>query len=43
MSEENNKLQKVESAVNIGSVIFSVVLIALQVAGLFMGRPPTKI
>ena len=42
MSEENNKLQKVESAVNIGGIALSAALVVIQIVGLFRGRP-TKI
>jgi len=43
MSEENNKLQKVESAASIGSAILSTVLVVFQVIGLFRGRPFSKV
>ena len=44
MSDKNtSKMEKVAFAANIGSVVFSVVLVAVQVAGLFFGRPVKKI
>ena len=44
MSEEKeSKFKKVESAASIGSVVLSVVLVALQIVGLFRGRPIKKI
>lgn len=43
MSDENtSKMNKFESVANVGSVVLSVVLVALQVMGLFRGRPITK-
>lgn len=43
MSEENNKLQKVESVASVGSAILSTVLVVFQVIGLFRGRPISKV
>jgi len=43
MSEENNKLQKVESVASVGGAILSTVLVVFQVIGLFRGRPFSKV
>ena len=43
MSEENSKMEKVESAASIGSAILSTVLVMFQVIGLFKGRPIRKV
>jgi len=43
MSEENNKLQKVESVASVGGAILSTVLVVFQVIGLLRGRPISKV